>query len=82
MVEGMLSDFDCAYVLKSICLRYFNAAEADPDGHLDERYAPETHPNPSCSPSRRRAVACHHRFLIICSVCETEQIANVVKDGE
>lgn len=43
MVEEMLADFDRAYGLKSVCLRYFNAAGADPDGQLGERHDPETH---------------------------------------
>jgi UDP-glucose 4-epimerase len=43
MVEQMLADFDLAYGLKSVCLRYFNAAGADPDGQLGERHCPETH---------------------------------------
>lgn len=43
MVEQVLEDFDRAYGLKSICLRYFNAAGADPDGLLGERHDPETH---------------------------------------
>ncbi|MER2298687.1 MAG: NAD-dependent epimerase/dehydratase family protein, partial [Pseudomonas sp.] len=32
MVEQMLEDFDRAYGLRSVSLRYFNAAGADPDG--------------------------------------------------
>lgn len=43
IVEQALSDYDQAYGLKSICLRYFNAAGADPDGELGERHEPETH---------------------------------------
>jgi UDP-glucose 4-epimerase len=43
MVEQVLEDFDRAYGLKSVCLRYFNAAGADPAGQLGERHAPETH---------------------------------------
>ena len=43
MVEQILSDFDHAYGLKSVCLRYFNAAGADPEGELGERHIPETH---------------------------------------
>jgi len=43
MVEQILSDFDRAYGLKSVSLRYFNAAGADPDGELGERHNPETH---------------------------------------
>lgn len=43
MVEQILTDFDQAYGLKSVSLRYFNAAGADPDGELGERHIPETH---------------------------------------
>lgn len=43
MVERILNDFDAAYGLRSISLRYFNAAGADPDGELGEDHAPETH---------------------------------------
>jgi UDP-glucose 4-epimerase len=43
MVEQILEDYDRAYGLKSIALRYFNAAGADPDGQLGERHEPETH---------------------------------------
>lgn len=43
MVEQALADYDKAYGIKSICLRYFNAAGADPEGHLGERHDPETH---------------------------------------
>ena len=43
MVEQILKDFDHAYDMKSVCLRYFNAAGADADGELGERHIPETH---------------------------------------
>jgi len=43
MVEQVLRDYDTAYGLKSICLRYFNACGADPEGDLGERHDPETH---------------------------------------
>ncbi len=43
MVEQILEDYDTAYGLKSTCLRYFNAAGADPEGELGERHDPETH---------------------------------------
>lgn len=43
MVEQMLADYDRAYALKSVSLRYFNAAGADPEGLLGERHEPETH---------------------------------------
>lgn len=43
MVVQILADYDRAYGLKSVSLRYFNAAGADPDGELGERHVPETH---------------------------------------
>ncbi|MGI9294893.1 MAG: UDP-glucose 4-epimerase GalE [Pseudomonadales bacterium] len=43
MVEQVLRDYDSAYGFKSISLRYFNAAGADPDGELGEVHDPETH---------------------------------------
>lgn len=43
MVEQILEDYDRAYGLTSVRLRYFNAAGADPDGQLGERHDPETH---------------------------------------
>ncbi len=43
MIEQVLDDYDEAYGLHSTCLRYFNAAGADPDGELGERHIPETH---------------------------------------
>ena len=43
MMEQVLEDYDRAYGLKSVCLRYFNAAGADPQGELGERHDPETH---------------------------------------
>lgn len=43
MVEQVLADYDHAFGLKSVCLRYFNAAGADPEGLLGERHDPETH---------------------------------------
>ncbi|MEM8720699.1 MAG: UDP-glucose 4-epimerase GalE [Cyanobacteria bacterium P01_G01_bin.39] len=43
MVERILQDFDQAYDFRSVCLRYFNAAGADPQGRLGEDHSPETH---------------------------------------
>lgn len=42
-VEKILEDYQRAYGLKYISLRYFNAAGADPDGLLGEMHEPETH---------------------------------------
>lgn len=43
MVEKILSDFYDAYQFRSVCLRYFNAAGADPSGKVGELHDPETH---------------------------------------
>ena len=42
-VERILSDYDRAYGLRSVCLRYFNAAGADPQARIGERHEPESH---------------------------------------
>jgi UDP-glucose 4-epimerase len=42
-VEHALPHFERAYGIRSICLRYFNAAGADPDGQLGEDHSPEIH---------------------------------------
>lgn len=43
VTERILSDYDAAYGMRSVALRYFNAAGAAPDGMLGERHDPETH---------------------------------------
>lgn len=43
MAEQMMADFDAAYGLKTISLRYFNAAGADLDTQIGENHHPETH---------------------------------------
>ncbi len=43
MVEQVLMDYELAYGIQHVCLRYFNAAGAHPDGSLGERHQPETH---------------------------------------
>lgn len=42
-VERLLDAYDTAYGIRSVCLRYFNAAGADPDGVLGEDHDPESH---------------------------------------
>jgi len=42
-VEEILKDFEKAYGLKYVSLRYFNAAGADPEGRIGESHEPETH---------------------------------------
>ncbi|NOU01320.1 MAG: UDP-glucose 4-epimerase GalE [Gallionella sp.] len=43
VTEQILRDYDAAYGLRSVTLRYFNAAGAAPDAALGERHDPETH---------------------------------------
>ena len=43
LVENLLPDYESAYGIRHVCLRYFNAAGAHPDGSLGERHDPETH---------------------------------------
>lgn len=43
MIERVLSDYGDAYGLKSMALRYFNAAGADANGEIGESHDPETH---------------------------------------
>jgi UDP-glucose-4-epimerase GalE len=43
MVERLLHWFDQIHGIRSICLRYFNAAGADPAGRTGESHEPETH---------------------------------------
>ncbi|MEF3279917.1 MAG: UDP-glucose 4-epimerase GalE [Elusimicrobiota bacterium] len=43
MIEKILDDYEKAYGLKYINLRYFNAAGADPAAEIGEWHIPETH---------------------------------------
>jgi UDP-glucose-4-epimerase GalE len=43
MAEQILKDYGAAFGLRHVCLRYFNAAGADPEGRIGEAHVPETH---------------------------------------
>lgn len=43
IVENILADFNRAYGLNYVALRYFNAAGSDPSGNIGESHDPETH---------------------------------------
>lgn len=45
--ERMMDDFGASHGLRSVRLRYFNAAGADPGGMIGEDHSPETHAIPS-----------------------------------
>ena len=60
MIEQVLEDFQAAFGFESVCLRYFNAAGADPQGQLGERHDPETHLIPlvlQAASGRREAIS-------------------------
>lgn len=64
MVETILRDYQQAHDLRSVSLRYFNAAGADPGGSLAERHEPETHLIPivlEAAAGRRPHVAVYGR---------------------
>jgi UDP-glucose 4-epimerase len=90
MVEQVLADYDRAYGLKSVCLRYFNAAGADPDGELGERHQPETHLIPlvlQAASGRRPHIAvfgrdcdtpdgtCIRDYIHVSDLCEAHWLA-------
>jgi UDP-glucose 4-epimerase len=57
--ERMLRDYGAAHGLRAICLRYFNAAGADPGAQIGEHHNPETHLIPlvlDAAAGRRSAV--------------------------
>lgn len=90
MVEQMLEDYDLAYGLKSVCLRYFNAAGGDPEGHLGERHDPETHLIPlvlQAASGRREAITvfgsdyetpdgtCVRDYIHVSDLCDAHHLA-------
>lgn len=90
MIEQVLEDYDRAYGLKSVCLRYFNAAGADPEGELGERHDPETHLIPlvlQAASGRRADIAvfgrdydtpdgtCIRDYIHINDLCEAHWLA-------
>lgn len=46
MVEQALADYDRYGAFRSVCLRYFNAAGAEPQGRIGEKHEPESHAIP------------------------------------
>ena len=90
MVEHMLADYDRAYGLKSISLRYFNAAGADPETRIGERHVPETHLIPlvlQAASGRRESISifgqdydtpdgtCVRDYIHICDLCDAHWLA-------
>lgn len=89
-VERVLADYDRAYGLHSVCLRYFNAAGADPAGGLGECHEPETHLIPlvlQAASGRRPAVSvygqdyptpdgtCVRDYIHVMDLCDAHLLA-------
>lgn len=97
MVEQMLADYGLAFGLRYVCLRYFNAAGADPGGLLGERHEPETHLIPlvlQAASGRRPHIAvfgrdydtpdgtCIRDYIHIVDLCSAHLLAlNMLNDG-
>lgn len=90
MVEQMLADYERAYGLRAVCLRYFNAAGADPLGRTGERHDPETHLVPlllQVASGRREAMqvfgrdyptpdgTCIRDYVHVCDLCAAHELA-------
>lgn len=97
MVEQILRDYDRAYGLKSVSLRYFNACGADPEGDLGERHDPETHLIPLALQTvlgRRESLTvfgrdydtpdgtCIRDYIHVCDLCDAHLLAlEYLQDG-
>jgi len=90
MVERALQDYDRAHELKAVCLRYFNAAGAHPDGSMGERHEPETHLIPlalQAASGRREALSvfgrdydtpdgtCIRDYIHVMDLCQAHLLA-------
>lgn len=90
MVEQMLRDYEHAHGIRSVALRYFNAAGADPDGKLGERHNPETHLIPlvlQAASGRRQSITVHgsdydtpdgtclRDYIHVCDLCSAHLLA-------
>lgn len=90
MVEQILQDYDRAYGLKSVCLRYFNACGADPQGRSGECHDPESHLIPiilQVANGRREAISiygndyatadgtCVRDYIHIVDLCRAHDLA-------
>lgn len=58
MVERMLPDYELVHGMQAVCLRYFNAAGADPDLDIGECHEPETHLIPVALLAAQRRIDC------------------------
>jgi UDP-glucose 4-epimerase len=57
IAEQMMRDYASSHGLRSVSLRYFNAAGCDPSGQIGERHDPETHIIPLALMEARRLLS-------------------------
>ena len=97
IVERMLLDFCASHGLRSMILRYFNAAGADPENQIGEDHDPETHLIPlvlGAAMGEREAVTingddydtpdgtCIRDFVHVSDLAEAHLLAlNALEDG-
>lgn len=89
-VEQILRDYDHAYGLRFMALRYFNAAGADPEGKLGERHDPESHLIPlilQTAAGEREDITifgrdydtpdgtCIRDYVHVCDLCQAHRLA-------
>ena len=90
MVEQILADYDQAYGLKYVTLRYFNACGADPQARLGESHDPESHLIPlvlQTASGRRAAITiygddyptadgtCIRDYIHVVDLCNAHKLA-------
>ena len=89
MIEQILKDYDLAYGVKSVVLRYFNAAGAHPAGNIGEAHDPETHLIPLVLRAAEGKGAikvfgddyetsdgtCIRDYIHVCDLCEAHLLA-------
>ena len=90
ILEQVLQDYDIAYGLKFVALRYFNAAGADPETRIGERHLPETHLIPlvlQAASGRRNSISifgetydtpdgtCIRDYIHVCDLCDAHWLA-------
>lgn len=97
IIEQILKEYDDAYAMKSVVLRYFNAAGADPSGKLGEAHDPETHLIPLVLRAAQSHGAikvfgedyetpdgtCIRDYIHVCDLCEAHLLAlqNLLNGG-
>jgi UDP-glucose-4-epimerase GalE len=97
MAERQIAEYCRAHAMRAACLRYFNAAGADPDGEIGEAHEPETHliPNilkaaldPSLGPVQLFGDdydtpdgTCVRDYIHVADLCEAHLLALAHLDG-